>query len=301
MKHVFLLNSFSLKTKTNQIKQIIEEVCTKRELDYIIEQNSEEISTEDILNKYKDTKNIIIAIGGDGTINRVLNGIANTPNILGYIPYGTGNDFYRVNRELLTEEINKIDLVRINEKYFINTACFGIDADIANSDEIVHSKIIPKKQRYNISLIYHFFKYKAKQMTVDVHSDVTKGEFTTVIVCNGRYYGGGYKVAPHSSLTDGLVDVYLVRKTSKANMAKVIMSMKSGAHERAKIVRKLQTDKLTITSPVPICSNIDGEQLTANEFDIELIPKGIEVYYNQPLIDEILECDKKLSLRRKKK
>ncbi len=300
MKHVFLVNKFSLKAKTDQVRTIIEEVCKKRNIDYIIEQNSEEESTEDILKRYKDTKNIIIAIGGDGTINRVLNGIAGTKNVLGYIPYGTGNDFYRVNRELLTEEINKIDLVRINEKYFINTACFGIDADIANSDEIVHSKLIPKKQRYNMSLIYHFFKYKAKQMTVDVNSDVTKGEFTTVIVCNGRYYGGGYKVAPHSTLDDGLVDVYLVKKTSKPNMAKVIMSMKSGAHERAKIVKKLQADKLTITSPNPISSNIDGEKLTANEFNIEVIPKGIDVYYNQPLIDDILEEDKKLSLRRKK-
>ena len=300
MKHVFLVNKFSLKNKTDQVRAIVEEVCKKRNIDYIIEQNSEEESTEDILKRYQDTKDIIIAIGGDGTINRVLNGIAGTQNVLGYIPYGTGNDFYRVNKELLTEEINKIDLVRINEKYFINTACFGIDADIANSDEIVHSKLIPKKQRYNISLIYHLLKYKAKQMTVDVHSDITKGEFTTVIVCNGRYYGGGYKVAPHSTLDDGLVDVYLVNKTSKPNMAKVIMSIKSGAHEKAKIVKKLQTDKLTIVSPTPISSNIDGEKLTANEFNIEVIPKGIDVYYNQPLIDDILEEDKKLSLRRKK-
>ena len=300
MQHIFLLNRFSLKTKTPIVKKAIEEVCTKRQMDFLIEENSEEVSTEDILAKYHDTKNVIIAIGGDGTINRVLNGIAGTPNVLGYIPYGTGNDFYRTNKELLTEEINRIDLVRINEKYFINIACFGIDADIANNSDIVHSNWIPKKQRYNISLLYHFLKYKAKKMQVDINNDSTKGEFTTIAVCNARYYGGGYKISPHSSLTDGLLEVYLVTKTSKPNMAKVILSMKDGSHEKSKIVNKIQTAKLTITSDKPISANIDGEELTSDNFNIEIIPEGIEIYYNQSLIDDILQKDQSLSLRKKK-
>ncbi len=300
MKHIFLLNQFSLKQKTPIVRKAIEEVCNAKQMDYLIEQNSEEESTEDILAKYHDSKNVIIAIGGDGTINRVLNGIAGTPNVLGYIPYGTGNDFYRTNKELLTEEINKIDLVRINEKYFINIACFGIDADIANNSDIVHSSWIPKKQRYNMSLLYHFLKYKAKKMQVDINNDTTSDEFTTIAVCNARYYGGGYKISPHSSLTDGLLEVYLVTKTTKPKMAKVILSMKDGSHEKSPLINRIQTDHLTITSDKPISANIDGEELTSDSFNIEIIPEGIEVYYNQSLIDEILEQDQKLSLRKKK-
>ncbi len=299
MKHIFLLNQFSLKQKTPIVRKAIEEVCNAKQMDYLIEQNSEEESTEDILAKYHDSKNVIIAIGGDGTINRVLNGIAGTPNVLGYIPYGTGNDFYRTNKELLTEEINKIDLVRINEKYFINIACFGIDADIANNSDIVHSSWIPKKQRYNMSLLYHFLKYKAKKMQVDINNDTTSDEFTTIAVCNARYYGGGYKISPHSSLTDGLLEVYLVTKTTKPKMAKVILSMKDGSHEKSPIVRRIQTDKLTITADRQISANIDGEELTSDRFDIEIIPEGIEVYYNQSLIDDILQEDRKLSLKKK--
>lgn len=299
MKHIFLLNQFSLKQKTPIVRKAIEEVCNAKQMDYLIEQNSEDESTEDILAKYHDSKNVIIAIGGDGTINRVLNGIANTPNVLGYIPYGTGNDFYRTNKELLKEEINKIDLVRINEKYFINIACFGIDADIANNSDIVHSSWIPKKQRYNMSLLYHFLKYKAKKMQVDINNETTSDEFTTIAVCNARYYGGGYKISPHSSLTDGLLEVYLVTKTTKPKMAKVILSMKDGSHEKSPIVRRIQTDKLTITADRQISANIDGEELTSDRFDIEIIPEGIEVYYNQSLIDDILQEDRKLSLKKK--
>ena len=64
-------------------------------MEFIIEINSEELSTEDIVAKYRDQKNILLAVGGDGMVNRVLNGIAGTDNILGIIPLGSGNDFYR--------------------------------------------------------------------------------------------------------------------------------------------------------------------------------------------------------------
>ena len=151
-----------------------------------------------------------------------------------------------------------------------------------------------------MSLLYHFLKYKAKKMQIDINNDSTKGEFTTVVVCNARYYGGGYKISPHSTLNDGLLEVYLVTKTSKPNMAKVILSMKDGSHEKSPIVQRIQTDKLTITSDKPISGNIDGEELTSDKFDIEIIPEGIEVYYNQSLIDDILKEDKRLSLRKKK-
>ena len=137
-------------------------------------------------------------------------------------------------------------------------------------------------------------------MQVDINNDSTKGEFTTIAVCNARYYGGGYKISPHSSLTDGLLEVYLVTKTSKPKMAKVILSMKDGSHEKSPIVRRIQTDKLTITADKPISANIDGEELTSDNFNIEIIPEGIEIYYNQSLIDDILQKDKSLSLRKKK-
>ncbi len=289
MKHIFLVNSFGLKERTNRVLAKIKKVCNDLNLDYIIEVNSEIRSTEDILENYKNSENIIFAIGGDGIINRVLNSIVNTKNILGYIPYGTGNDFYRCNKELLNQGINNVDLVQINEKYFINIACFGIDADIANNGEIIHSKHIPKKERYNISLLYNFIKYKAREATVEINEKTYLDKYTTIAVCNGRYYGGGYKIAPSSQLDDGLVDVYLVNKMPKISMARLILSMKNAKHEKSPRVNKIQTNKLTIKSDKEIASNVDGEILSSKEFNIQVIPKGIRVYYNEELIDLLKE------------
>ena len=294
MKYVFLVNRFSLKDNTNDVIARIITVANELKLDYQIEVNSKRVSTEDILEKYKDSRNIIICLGGDGTINRTLNAIANTKNVLGYIPFGTGNDFYRSNKELLDEGINKIDLVRINDKYFINVACFGIDADIANTDELIHAHLIPKPLRYIFSLICHFFKYKARHIKVIIDGKVYEADYTTVAICNARYYGGGFKIGTNAELTDGVVDVYLADMLPKLKMAKLILGMKKGKHENDPSVNVIKTDKLSIETKDKVTANIDGDKIESNKFDIEVIPNGIEVYYDQHLIDKI----KKVKLKK---
>ncbi len=83
MKHIFLVNSFSLREKTSSMINKIKNIATSFKLDYIIEVNDKYNSTEDIVSKYKKSENIIYAIGGDGVINRVLNAMIGSKNILG--------------------------------------------------------------------------------------------------------------------------------------------------------------------------------------------------------------------------
>lgn len=290
MKYIYIINSFGKNVKTvRDIKNKIDVASKSLDLDYVIEVNSENLSTDDILNKYRGTRNIMVAVGGDGMINKVLNGIVGTNNILSYIPYGTGNDFDKTVKETLDPGINSIDLVRINEKYFINIACFGIDAEIADDDRFVHSKIIPKYFRYDAGVIYHFIKYKPRRLDVYFDDEVIKDNFTTVAVCNARYYGDGYKIGPYSSLKDGLVEVYLVKELNKLKMAKTIADMKDAKHEDSPYVRKIKTDSLTIESDTIIDGNIDGERLDSKTFDIQVMPREIEVFCNQDLIEKVLK------------
>ena len=285
MKYIFLLNRFSLKNKVDEVYNKISSIANEKKYDYVIEVNSREVSTEDIVSKYKRGKNIIIAIGGDGTINRVLNSIVGTKNILGFIPYGTGNDFYKSTLELLDSGIHKIDLGRINDKYFLNVVCFGIDADIGNNESIVHSKLIPEKQRYNFSMVYHFIKYKVRKLDVIVNNKHYEDLYTTVCVCNGRYYGGGYKVGYKALLNDNKFDIYLVSRMKKYKMVPLIMGMNKGKHENSKYTKKLYSNKLLISSDDEIACNVDGEILKSKIFDIELIHNGIEIFYDKELMN----------------
>lgn len=285
MKHIFIINSFTTKEKTNELKEKIKTYCHNKKIDYIIEVNSLETSTEEIVKKYKNNNYIIIGIGGDGIINRILNGIMNTKNILGFIPYGTGNDFYKSVKKEIKEEITSIDVAKINNKYFINTSCFGIDADVANNKNIVKTKLIPKKQKYNIALIYTFFKYKCRELEVEVNNEKYNDLYTTIAICNGSYYGSGYNIAPISDLQDSLLDVYLVPKLNKLSMIKLILKMKKGKHQDSDKLKYFKTNKITLKSPKKITCNIDGEELTDDTFNIELIPKGIKIYYNEELLN----------------
>ncbi|MBE6146463.1 MAG: diacylglycerol kinase family lipid kinase [Firmicutes bacterium] len=287
MKYIFILNSFTLKTEVEKIKRRIEEYCTRENMEFIIEINSEEVSTESIVAKYRDQKNILLAVGGDGMVNRVLNGIAGTDNILGIIPLGSGNDFYKSVEKDLKEYYNTCDLIKINDRHFINVACFGIDADVANKKGEVTSKLIPKSQRYNASLLKTFSQYKCRNLEIEINGETLSGEYTTVAVCNGVYYGNGYKISPNSNPTNGLLDVYVVDKVNKLRMVNLILKMKEGNHLNEKEVHHYQTNKMIIKSPTSFVANIDGEELFDRRFEIEVLKNGIMLYYDKSLIDSI--------------
>ena len=284
MKHIFLVNSFTLKEDINKLLQNIKDYCEKEKLDYEIEINNEFNSTEDSLKKYKKTRNIIFSIGGDGTLNRVVNNLANTDNIIGVIPYGTGNDFYRSMKKQFKEGINECDLIKINDRYFINTACFGIDADIAyNKDNV--SNFIPRSQRYNASIIKSFASYRPRYFKIEANNQILEGNFATVVVCNGEYYGNGFHVAPYTNLNDDKFDVYIVKHLNKVSLAALILKLKNGKHENDKNVIKISTNKIKLKLKECVHSNIDGELLKDNKFDIELCKKKIEVYYDKKIVD----------------
>jgi len=284
MKYVFLINSFTVGKHVDKLIELIKEYSKDKNINYKIEINSDEISTESILEKYKNSKNIIIPIGGDGIINRTVNSIVNTNNKLGFIPYGTGNDFYRTALKEFKDGINKCDLIIVNDKYFINTMCFGIDADIAYNKRLFKSSFIPKDIRYTLSILYTFFKYKSKNLTVKVNDEIINDDYTTIAICNGDFYGGGYYISPNSKLNDGVLEVLLVPITNKLSMIKLILSMKKGKHLNSNKIKILNTSKIEISSHRDITANIDGEDITSKKFNIELIKNGIDIYFNKDMI-----------------
>mgnify|MGYP004539808677 CR=1 FL=1 len=284
MKYIFVINSFTLKEEINEVIHRIKDFCIRKNMEFEVEINNEDNSTEDIVKKYRKCGYTIVAVGGDGMINRVLNALVGTNNTLGFIPCGTGNDFYRSALKEIKKETEECDVIKINDRYFINVACFGIDADVANNKGLIKSKIIPKSQRYNVSIINSFLKYEPRHFVLKMNNEEIEGDFATVAVCNGGYYGSGYNISPNFKLNNGLIDVYAVENDNKFNIMKMILSMRKGKHEKYKKVHKFQTNKLTLISNNEINSNIDGEELASKKFNIEVKGK-IKIYMNKELIN----------------
>lgn len=284
MKYIFVINSFTLRDEINEVIHRIKDFCVRKNMEFEVEINNEDNSTEDIVKKYRKCGYTIVAVGGDGMINRVLNALVGTNNTLGFIPCGTGNDFYRSALKEIKKETEECDVIKINDRYFINVACFGIDADVANNKGLIKSKMIPKSQRYNVSVINSFLKYEPRHFVLKMNNEEIEGDFATVAVCNGGYYGSGYNISPNFKLNNGLIDVYAVEDDNKFNIMRMILSMKKGKHEKYKKVHKFQTNKLTLISNNEINSNIDGEELASKKFNIEVKGK-IKIYMNKELIN----------------
>jgi YegS/Rv2252/BmrU family lipid kinase len=285
MKHVFMVNRFSLKSKLESYVEKLKKSAEKLKLDYVVEINNEKLSTEDILKKYKDKNYTIYAVGGDGILNRVVNSLYGTKNLVGCIPLGTGNDFHRTMAEFFTPGKNDVDLIKCNNRYFINVACFGVDADIANDDKIVHNKLIPKSQQYNVAVIKHIILFKPYTFKMQWDNNTQTSKLALVTVCNANYYGGGYHANPDGKYNDGKIDVYVVKAPDRRKVIKYLMAILKSKQTKLDFVEHIRTDKFTIINDKAIDGNLDGERLNSKKFEISVIPKGIKVYYNKELID----------------
>lgn len=288
MKYIFIVNPNSGKGKSLKVSEKIKKVCEERNLDYEMHFTEQPHDATKIAKKYRFSKNIIYSVGGDGTLNEVVNGIVGSKNILGIIPCGSGNDFYKTLSKI-DDPLPLIDIGKINNKYFINIVSVGIDAEIADNVSKMKKINIPPNQIYNASMVYTFFKYKYKNLNIEIDENNTKGKCTILTVCNGTTYGGGYKIAPTASLTDGYFDVYFVEKINKPLIPFIIGMLKKGTHEKHKKIHKSKATKIKFKCDYDLVCNIDGEILIDNKFDIKIIEKALLINNDQDFVKEVLK------------
>lgn len=287
MKYIFIINAIAGRGRYKKLLPNIENACKERNIEYEIRYITEDKTGSEIAMEYKDEENIIYVVGGDGTLTKTLEGIVKAKNKLGIIPSGSGNDTYKTIK-MLPQGENLIDLAKINETYFINVACTGVDAEVANNVDILKKTKIPTSQLYNASIIYTFIKFKFKRMKLHTKIKDIDAKYTILSICNGEYYGGGFNIAPKAQLTDGMLDIYYAEKMSKLKMIPLILRVKKGKHEGKRRVHKFRTNHVEIDFDEKITFNIDGEKLTDNHFVIDILPNAITVYNDDEFVQSIL-------------
>ena len=287
MKYIFIVNPESAKGNAMKIIGNIEKVCKQEHIEYEVCYTLAQGDATRLAQSYKDDENIIYAVGGDGTLSEVLNGVIGTKNKIGIIPAGSGNDFYRTVKELAKAEIES-DVGVVNGKYFLNIACVGIDAEVANNVPLMKKKNVKVKNLYTASILYTFTHFKFKQIHFKSQEKDEKGNFTILSICNGRYYGGGYNISPKASLEDNYFDVYYINKLRLPSIINLLLKLKKGKLEQDKRTNHFKTNNITVTSEEPIRFNVDGETIENTKFEIKIIPKAIKIYHNAELESKFL-------------
>lgn len=285
MKYVFIINPASGKTDYNKIKQNI--MKTLENENYEIYETKAPKEATEIASRFKNEENTIVySVGGDGTLNEVVNGIAKGKCKLGIIPTGSGNDFYRTLKEAQTENV-RLDLGKVNGRYFINIASVGMDAETCNNANKIKSKI-KLHSSYYLALIHTFLTFKSKSLKLKIDKNVYAGDYIIAAICNGKYYGGGFKIAPVASFDDNQFGIYLVSKASKFKLIKILLALLKSEHEKYNEVRKYTGKNITITSENNLIVNIDGEITVSKNIEIEMIEDALIIYNNNELVQKIM-------------
>jgi diacylglycerol kinase (ATP) len=232
----------------------------------------------------------IYSVGGDGTLNEIVNGIAGFPNVeLGIIPCGSGNDVARylypvtdpikLIKVLPVATSKTIDLGKLNGNYFFNIASIGFDAEVVrNSRYFKRFPLISGSMSYILGVLVTLInckKYKLK-ITLDNTTPIEK-EFLLTIFANGSYYGGGMLAAPSAKMDDGIFDFYLVESLPRRRILRFFPLFQKGRHENMEEVSVSRGTRATVESAAPFPVNIDGEISLETHVSIELFPKHIKV------------------------
>ena len=210
----------------------------------------------------------VIAAGGDGTINEVLNGIAGFDVPLGIIPVGTANDFARqagippdvdhAMDVILRRPPVRVDTLTMNGRRFLNVSSGGVGAE-ATAETRADAKESLGMLAYAITGARKLRELMPRQGTVRGPGFDFEGEFLLFAVGNARVTGGGIAITPRASVTDGLLDFCLVEALPRAEFARLALRIRNGEHLDHPAVRYAQLSEVTVEGAEPISVNVDGE------------------------------------------
>ena len=298
MKHLFIINpAAGSKDRTEQYRQQIEAVCGKNGLDYRIAVSQAPGNCTEIAREAAQSgeEYRIYACGGDGTLNEVVAGVVGHDNVaVTMFVGGSGNDFVKIFNDtepfkdleqLLDYKEAAFDLVRCNDDISLNICSVGLDARIGT--DVANYKRIPLLsgfRAYAASTVVNVIRGIAEHYMVEIDGKRICGEQTMICVCNGRFYGGGFNPVPEADPTDGLLDVLVVKKVSRLQVAGVIGKYKAGKYkELPHLVKHYKTDKLRIVCHKPTSINLDGELRTAEIVDISVAKEKLRFFYPKNL------------------
>ncbi len=242
-----------------------------------------------------------IAVGGDGTLNEMVNGIFSQTEIetsafqIGMIPVGTGNDWCRmfnipinyqkavdiiVKNITFIQDIGKVSFQmdhETKERYFINVTGLGYDALVARKTNAEKVKGKGSKLSYFLNIFTSLFYYKDEQIRIIADDKEINTIFFSMSVGICKYNGGGMMQLPNAVADDGLLDVTIIKKVSKFDLIKSIKKLYDGSITTHPKVISFQTSKVTVNSDNKIYIEADGESLGHGPFVFSLLPKALKV------------------------
>ena len=286
MFHI-IFNPVAGKKKSIKKLRVVERVLAERELSYALHQSKDVHDAQEIVRGLTEAgETEFIVLGGDGTLNEVLNGLKD-PSIctLGLVPSGTGNDFAarrgisldpeKAILRILDGEAQPIDYLEVSGTRCMNVAGLGIDVDVL---ERCQQGRLKGKIKYLVSLIKSLFTFKGCKVKIIGNG---KEEVRTVLICaacNGSQFGGGIKICPPAKEDDGLMDVVAVDCIGGVwKIVKAFIQLMKGKVIEYPLTTYFRCEKVEFIPEENCPIQLDGELYNNHAFEAKLC-KGLKFY-----------------------
>lgn len=251
---------------------------------YRIEREKDISEAFDIID---NTYEYVLIAGGDGTVDSVVNAMKSKEIDLpiAVLPVGTANDFAmflgmpqdvsEACEKILTTSPTPIDLGQINEKYFVNVASSGLFTDVSQKTDVNLKNTIGKLAYYlkGIEEIPNFRKLKVKLTSKEMNYD---GDMYLILVFNGQT-AGSFKLANRADLTDGMLDVIMIKAVPIRETLPLFIKILKGEHLDSDKIIYFKTNDIVVESKEDIVTDIDGEKGPDFPLNIKCIKGGIKV------------------------
>jgi diacylglycerol kinase (ATP) len=240
---------------------------------------------------------LLVVVGGDGSVNEVVNGLVGLPvqPELALVPRGTGWDFSRTfaiprkiedaARVALEGDVRVIDAGKVGYRawdgtngssYFANVASAGIGGAVAQRANET-TKALGGKASYLLATLAVFARWKPTDVRLTVDSETREGRMLEVLVANAKYLGGGMKMFPDAEPDDGLLDVLTLGDITKADLIRTMPKLYRGTHLPHPKAELLHGRTVTITTDAPIPIQLDGEQPGTTPVSFEIVPQALRL------------------------
>ena len=283
---IFIINPISGGKDKTKIPEVIDRYLDKAKFNANFRfteypGHAAEIAAEAGLKNFE----VVIAVGGDGTINEVSTQVLKQGKILGILPFGSGNGLSRylkipMNTIKALEVINgmhvkRIDTANFNGMPYFNMAGMGFDAHIS-------ALFAANKKRglsgYVKTGLKELLNYKAQHYKIRVDGRVLERDAFVVSIANSSQYGNNTYISPEASITDGLLDVCIIKAFPLIKLPKLAYQMIRGNTHKSSMVEIIRGRKVEISRSTEAAIHIDGEpHMMGKEIDIYIVPRSLNI------------------------
>jgi diacylglycerol kinase (ATP) len=238
---------------------------------------------------------LLVVVGGDGTLNEVVNGALGSEAELGILPGGTGQDFPRTYgiptsfddavRVVLDGTTRTIDAGRVSyrtwagedaERLFANVGSVGMSGAVAQRANSM-SKALGGRMTFFYALARVFVEWQNTEVTVTLDEGERRGRMHDVIVANGAWHGGGMKLAPDARPDDGLFDVVLIGDVGKVDFLTTAPKLYKGRHVGHPKIEILRSRTVGVDAPEHLPIEVEGEQVGTTPARFAVVPGALRV------------------------